>query len=414
MPDTRQLGIFGMGLYHFACLVAVAVSLLAGAPAFAADVAAADDIQKCKASDRYHDPMAAFYTCDNALKQKDLSKEDRAELLLGRGEAAYFVGRFDLASWDLDEAIKLNPNLNEAYLRRAWIRMRKFQYPGALHDLSNLLGQEPDNIDGLFAIGFFYKDTSEWESKSIPAFKRVLELDPNHYLSRLNLGTIYADRKGDFDAAIAEYDRILSASDEDLNKVKLWRDPVRPYFDLRGTVRADRVSALARKEKYAQALAEADGLVASYPDVGDAFVTRAHIYSRLRKFDEALADARTASKLEPDGDDQKALEVQTLVQLERYDDALSRANEVLNKPMSEAVIPDILFWRAYTKKKMHLPDEALQDFERSFLYKSWHLSAALTQAKQSGYYDGNVTDEYSERARDGLQACILDPECGAR
>jgi tetratricopeptide (TPR) repeat protein len=103
----------------------------------------------------------------------------------------------------------------------------------------------------------------------------------------LNLGTIYADRKGDFDAAIAEYDRILIASDEDLSKVKLWRDPVRPYFDLRGTVRADRARALARKEDYAQALAEANGLVASYPDVGDAFVTRAHINSSLRKFDEA-------------------------------------------------------------------------------------------------------------------------------
>jgi lipoprotein NlpI len=144
-----------MCLYHFACRVAVAFSFLAGASVFAADVAVTGDIQKCKTSDRYHNSMAAFHTCDNALKQKDLSEEDRAELLLGRGEAAYYVGRFDLASWDLDEAIKLNPNLNEAYLRRAWTRMRTFKYPGALHDLSNLLGQDPDNIDALFAIGFF-------------------------------------------------------------------------------------------------------------------------------------------------------------------------------------------------------------------------------------------------------------------
>ena len=81
-----------MCLYRFACRLVLAVSLLAVGPAFAAD----DDIQKCKASDRYHNSVADYETCDRALQQMDLPKELRAELLLGRGEAAYFAGRFDL------------------------------------------------------------------------------------------------------------------------------------------------------------------------------------------------------------------------------------------------------------------------------------------------------------------------------
>ena len=37
--------------------------------------------------------------------------------------------------------------------------------------------------------------------------------------------------------------------------------------------------------------------------------------------------------------------------------------------------------------------------------------AVVTQLRQSGYYEGEVTDYYGEKARNGLQACILDPEC---
>lgn len=396
-----------MCLYHFACRFVLAVSLLAGGSAFADD----DDMQKCKSLDRYHDTMAAFYACDKALNQKNLPETERAELLLARGEAAYFAGRVDMSLIDLDLALTLNPKLKAAYYRRAWARMRTNHYPDALQDLTILLSEEPENVDALYAIGYFYQDTSEWKSKAMPALKRALELDPNHHLARLSLASLYTDQERDFDAALMEFDKILSASDEVLRKVRIFRDPVRPYFDFRDRVRNDRIAALIGKADYAAALAEADSLVARYPGIGDSYVMRAHVYERLRKFTEALADARMASKFEPNGDDQKALEIEALYQLQRYNDALTRANEMLNQPISLATMPKILFWRAYTKKQLHLHEEALQDFEQSFSFKSWHLSAVLTQLRQSGYYDGNVTDPYSEKARNGLQACILDPEC---
>lgn len=396
-----------MCLCHFACRLVLTASLLAGGSAFAAD----DGMQKCKSLDRYHDAMAAFYACDKALNHESLTETERAELLLARGEAAYFAGRFDMSLIDLDQALKLNPKLNAAYYRRAWARMRTNHYPDALQDLTILLSEEPDNADALYAIGYFYQGTTEWKSKAMPALKRALELDPNHHLARLSLASLYTHPGRDFDAALVEFDKILSASDEALRKVRIFRDPVRPYFDFRDRVRKDRIAALAGKADYAAALAEADSLVGSYPNIGDSYVMRAHVYERLRKFDKVLADTQMASKFEPNGDDQKALEIEALCQLQRYNDALTRANEMLNQPISRATIPKILFWRAYTKKHLHLHEEALQDFEQSFSFKSWHLSAVLTQLRQSGYYDGNVTDPYSEKARNGLQACLLDPEC---
>ncbi|MDP1699714.1 MAG: tetratricopeptide repeat protein [Aestuariivirga sp.] len=399
-----------MCLYHFACRVALAVGLFAGGSAFAAD----DDIQKCKSLDRYHDAMAAFYACDKALNHENLTETERAELLLARGEAAYFAGRVDMSLIDLDLALTLNPELKAAYYRRAWARMRTNHYPEALQDLTFLLSEEPDNADALYAIGYFYKDTAEWKSKAIPALKRALELDPNHHLARLNLASLYTHKQREFDAGLMEFDKILSASDEALRKVRIFRDPVRPYFDFRDRVRNDRIAALVGKADYDAALAEADSLIARYPGIGDSYLMRAYIYQRLRKFTEALADARMASKFEPNGDDQKAVEIEALYQLQRYNDALTRANEMLNQPITVATVPKILFWRAFTKKQLHLHEEALQDFEQSFSFKSWHLSAVLTQLRQSGYYDGDVMDPYSEKARNGLQACILDPECAKR
>ena len=399
-----------MCLYQFTCRVALAVSLLAVAPA----LAAADAIQKCKLLDRYHDAMAAFYACDKALNLQNLPDTERAELLLARGEAAYFSGRFDMALIDLDLALTLNPKLMAAYYRRAWARMRTSHYPDALQDLTILLSEEPENADALYAIGYFYQRTTEWKSKAIPALKRALELDPNHHLARLSLALLHTQQERNFDAGLMEFDKILSASDEQLRKVRIMRDPVRPYFDFRDRVRNQRIAALIGKAEYSAALAEADSLVARYPRIGDSYVMRAHVYERLRKFTEALADARMAGKFEPNGDDQKAVEIEALYQLQHYNEALTRANEMLNQPISLATMPKILFWRAFAKKQLHLHEEALQDFEQSFSFKSWHLSAVLTQLRQSGYYDGNVMDPYSEKARNGLQACILDPECAKR
>ena len=401
-----------MGFNRFGCRIVLAVSLLAGGQVFAADVAATDVIQKCKLNDRYHNSVEAFYTCDNALKQKDLSNADRAELLLGRGEAAYFVGRFDLSSVDLDEALTLNPNLNEAYLRRAWTRMRTNQYPGALQDITTLLAQEPDNVDALFAIGFIYKDTPEWERKTMPAFTRALELDPNHYLTRLNLASIYADYRGDYGAAILEYDRILSASDEELNKVKLWREPNCSCFDFRGQVRFDRAELYYKLQDYPKALVDFERLVLDYPQIADVFVMRGRVYGQLRKFNDELADARTAVKLDSGWPAQRLLEIEALYHVKRYDEALLAATTFIEGRSYDLALAEALFWRGYINKALHHGEESLKDFEQSFVLNPLLQGAALTQVIQSGYYDGEVSDYYGEKARNGLQACILDPECG--
>ena len=364
-----------MGFHQLVWRIAVVAGLLAGTSAFAAD----KDIQDCKASDRYHNSVADYETCDRALQQMDLPKELRAELLLARAEAAYFAGRFDLSSVDLDEALTLNPNLNEAYLRRAWTRMRTNQYPGALQDITTLLSQEPDNVDALFAIGYIYRETPEWERKTMPAFKRALELEPNHYLTRLNLASIYADYMRDYGAAILEYDRILSASDEELNKVRLWRHPNCSCFDFRGQVRFDRAELYYKLQDYPKALEDFKWLASNFPQIADVFVGRGRVYGRLRKFNDELADAQTAIKLDSRWPAQRVLEIEALYHVKRYDEALLAATTFIEGRSYDLALAEALFLRGLINKALHHSEESLNDFERSFVLNPLWQGAALTQ-----------------------------------
>lgn len=397
-----------MYIHRFSFLtIAVLSSMISGLGA-----AAADNVLSCKSSDRYHDSLNAFETCHRALQDKNLAKSDRAELLLARAEAAYFLSQFGRALMDLDEALSLDPDLDEAYLRRAWTKMQVDLYPDALEDITNVLSREPDNADALFALGFFYADTNEWQTKAMPAFKQVLELNPNHYLARFNLVNIYKDYYGTYEDAISEYDKILQASDEELQKVRIFYSQGYSHFDFRGDVRLERAAAVMQLERYPEVLAELSSLALAYPQVGDVFAVRAQLYNRLRKFNEAHADARLAIELEPYGFAQMESLVEALVGLGNHSQAISNADKFVSGPLAASIRGRILFWRGYANKALGNREEALQDFETSISYDQSSLPRLLTQLVQNKYYKGEVTDTYNERARNGLQACIIDPECG--
>jgi tetratricopeptide (TPR) repeat protein len=167
-------------------------------------------------------------------------------------------------------------------------------------------------------------------------------------------------------------------------------------------------------EDYQKALVELDSLALDYPQIADIFIVRGRIYDRFRRFGEALADAQTAVKLDPHWPAQQILEVTALFHLKRHDEALVLATKVIDETNVDFARGEALFWRGYINKALHHSEDSLRDFEQSFaLHPQWQW-AIVTQLRYSGYYDGEVSDYYSEKMRNGLQACILDPECAAR
>ena len=101
----------------------------------------------------------------------------------------------------------------------------------------------------------------------MPAYKRALELNPDHYLTRFNLASIYANYKDDYGAAIAEYDRILSASEEDLVKSECGGIPTVPVSTFAARFALTGPELLFKMQDYPRALAEFDKPRLDYPHI---------------------------------------------------------------------------------------------------------------------------------------------------
>lgn len=383
---------------------------LLSSPASTADVVG--DVATCKASDHYHDLVADYKTCDRALKQIGLTDETRSQLLAGRGEDAFFIGRNDLAIVDLDEAIKLNPENREAHLHRAWTLYHLQKYQLMRSDLDFLLSKNQDDADALFAMGYLYYNSPEWPTKTEPMFKRALEINPNHYLARYNLAALYQDRYNKPDLAVNEYDKILAASDGELRKVKSRSYQGGKSYDFKGAVRYQRVIAQMNTHNTSGILEELTNLAKQYPNVADTFTSLANYKNWQQKWDGALADAETALNLDKNQYGSKTAKLLALYRLKRYQDGLDFANAQLTEECNSCGRAGILNWRANFKKLLHDNEGALRDVEDAINEDpNYAIPVLLTQLIQSKYYKGQVTDSYSESVRNGLKACIIDPEC---
>ena len=73
--------------------------------------------------------------------------EQSAIFMFNRGTDAQAVGGWKVAIENYSEAIQLNPNYFEAYLRRAYVFIQTGQYKAAVDDLNRALKISPSNTD---------------------------------------------------------------------------------------------------------------------------------------------------------------------------------------------------------------------------------------------------------------------------
>lgn len=96
--------------------------------------------------------------------------------------------QYDSALEDLNTAIKMNPNLFEAYLDRAAVKIELGQYQDALDDYNKLteLGQDTDKVRfGRGLVKFYTGNYTEAESE----FAKLLEKDSSNVDAAIALGT---------------------------------------------------------------------------------------------------------------------------------------------------------------------------------------------------------------------------------
>ena len=158
--------------------------LLLGSLWLGAGPAAADNNERKVALDRL---LAALQVApteqDAALLEAHITEmwlragSPAVTLLMSRGMRDLKAGISQDALEDFSSALALDPNLAEAYHRRALARYALGDVEGALRDIEETLRHEPREFAALQSLSHIAEERRDWKG-AYAAWKKVLELDP--------------------------------------------------------------------------------------------------------------------------------------------------------------------------------------------------------------------------------------------
>ena len=154
--------------------------LLAAAPAFAqprADVRRAE-LDNMLMALKVAPNQEAAATLEARIRELWLnSGSPAATLLMGRGIRDLQNDADDEAVDDFDAVLALEPELADAYYRRALARFHLGDYRGALADIEATLQREPRHFAALMSLSRFAESRDDYRG-ALAAWKKVLELSP--------------------------------------------------------------------------------------------------------------------------------------------------------------------------------------------------------------------------------------------
>jgi Tfp pilus assembly protein PilF len=150
--------------------------------------------------------------------------------------------------------------------------------------------------------------------------RKAIAIDPDHVEARTLLAWIEADIRGNLDAAIAEYKRV----------VELKPDYPQAYNNL-GV-------ALKRKGELAQAAENFNRALERQPDFGAALSNRGWVFAEQNKWTDARRDFERALKINPEDDGALYGLSQSLREAKDY----AGAQEVLGQLISRS--PNFVYW----------------------------------------------------------------------
>lgn len=371
----------------------------------AAGQALASPQDDCRNGRAFLEPVRQFTVCDAALKTAADAKE-KAFFWFKRGEAFYWQGQLSQSLADLNLAIDADPRLVAAYIRRAWAYIQLQDWEGAYRDIEVVLTEEPRNAEALFALSYLYTSTEPNSERAYQALQQALDIDPDFHLARLNFAYKQYYYRGDIEAMLREFQAILSHDEAELDKVSFWRKKGDALFAAH--VRQERARHLLLAGRDTEALADIEWLISRHPNMSSAFFMRGQIRRNKKDTIEAVKDYGRAIELDPGNVDARRGRGWSLLGMGRYDEALIDAIEIIGGFREQG---EGYRLRAEIAKRQGDRRQALQDYEEAFRNDPRFLRIMQEQLAGLGYLSRHYSTAYSEEMRNGMMACIVDPEC---
>lgn len=119
--------------------------------------------------------------------------------------AAFVASIFMYPQWYKKQWNKI-PGMYYVYRGDSYLKKAKFQK--AIDEYKHGLELFPEHYGAWFNLGNIYVVYEDYYS-AIDAYSNAIKYNPNYVLARMNYGIISAEKLGDFDKAIAQYDEII-------------------------------------------------------------------------------------------------------------------------------------------------------------------------------------------------------------
>jgi len=303
-------------------------------------------------------------------------------VLSGGGTDSLWRNYRTLALKDLEEAVKLAPNLPDALLLIARLNLlpkgNKERAVAALDSALALDGVEPKVRASLLLLR---ADVEQNHKKSLKLLHEAIKLSPGNVEPIRARGIVYAEM-GKPKLAVADFAEVLKVNPDD---VETLADEARVLAELkqydRALISADKARQLAPHSVVpltlrAQIHVGQDNLKAAMYDLNQALSMqpdnpvvlwlRASLYHEMHKPEAALADLDRALKRKPDFEEARRLRWAVLIDQEKFDQVIAEMEEQLKRTPGD---PVVLLLRAGLYHQMHKPEAALADLDRALRRK---------------------------------------------
>ncbi len=215
-----------------------------------------------------------------------------------------------------EKTVRINPEQYETHKRLAKLYEEDKRYSDAVAHLERLASIAPEEDGIFFSLGLNYSRIDKLE-ESVKAYKRCIELAPDHVEARVNLSRLLFERIEDFDDAQTNIEQLLSGYQSQLT------DFDRKYF----SVSLGRIYLY--KERYEDARRILENVLKSDPNYIDAHFYLGDAYFAMNMYHEAEKEYRNVLRLNPNSAAAHLALARVMERIQRRDLAMDELKIVL-------------------------------------------------------------------------------------
>lgn len=206
-------------------------------------------------------------------------------------------------------AVKNRPTNAASYVELGMVHFHAKQFDEAMAAFQQAIGLDPNSADAFNWIGRVYYHLGPAQ-KAAEAYERAITLNPHHINSYYGLGILYATKIGDYEAAVAAFQRGLE------------HNPSEAFLT------ASLGSTYARMGRFDEAIATLHQAIDLDPDSAFAFGWLSIIYLYQKRYDEVIASCQREIAIAESCNPRRVLGY-VYDRLGRYDEAIDQLEQAV-------------------------------------------------------------------------------------